>query len=262
MMTPDLVSQTQTLDHIMLKALLLDMDDTLCDTPAANAMATEKMAQSINHQFSPEQQGLNIAKAYVKGSYREWSGDQKARYLPIIAADGERAFRVQLLADLMEAASADPSKASELQAQFDIDRIAAFDFYPEIPDFLARAREHFCLVVITNGPELTQVPKVNQIKLSKHVDHILIGGLEPEEKPKPSIFEKALGLANCSASEAIHVGDSFAADIVGAHNSGIESVWIQHGQNIDPEHPVKPDHIIATPDLLPALIARLHGTAL
>jgi len=246
----------------MLKALLLDMDDTLCDTPGANAVAIKKMATAIDELFPAVQQGINIAEAYVKGSYREWTAEQKARYLPIIQGEGEKPFRVQLLIDLLDAENLSTTQAQSLQSKFDIDRIAAFDFYPEIPDFLAKARRHFCLVVITNGPELTQVPKVERVNLSEHVDHILIGGLEPEQKPEPSIFHKALTLANCSASESLHVGDSFASDIVGAHNSGIESVWIQHGQNIDPKHAVKPDHIIATPDQLPALIAKLHGSEL
>ena len=98
---------------------------------------------------------------------------------------------------------------------------------------LAEARKLFTLVVITNGPEFSQVPKVERVNLAEHVDHIIIGGQEPEEKPAPSIFYKALKLANCEAHEAVHVGDSLATGISGAHNSGITSVWIQHQQPLD-----------------------------
>jgi len=96
------------------------------------------------------------------------------------------------------------------------------------------------------------------VKLAEHVDHIIIGGQEPEEKPAVSIFEKALKLANCQAHEAIHVGDSLASDIVGAHNSGITSVWVQHQQPLDAELGINPHHTVMHPSEIPALIEQLN----
>ena len=125
-------------------------------------------------------------------------------------------------------------------------------------EFLAEARQLFTLVVITNGPAFSQVPKVEAVKLADHVDHIIIGGQEPEQKPARSIFDKALKLAGCEAHEAIHVGDSLAADIAGAHNSNITSVWIQHQQPLDAELGIDPHHTVIHPAEIPALIRRLH----
>lgn len=84
--------------------------------------------------------------------------------------------------------------AQSLQDKFDTVRLKAFDFYPSIVEFLAEARKLFTLVVITNGPEFSQRPKVERVNLAEHVDHIIIGGQEPEDKPAPSIFNKALKL--------------------------------------------------------------------
>ncbi|MCA2442349.1 MULTISPECIES: HAD-IA family hydrolase, partial [Vibrio] len=58
------------------------------------------------------------------------------------------------------------------------------------------------------------------------VDHIIVGGDEPEEKPAASIFQKALNLVDIKPEEALHIGDSLAADIAGANNRGILSVWV------------------------------------
>ena len=91
-----------------------------------------------------------------------------------------------------------------------------------------------------------------------HVDHIIIGGQEPEQKPARSIFDKALQLANCAAHEAIHVGDSLATDIAGAQNSGITSVWIQHQQPLDAELGINPEHKLLHPSEIPQLIRDLH----
>ena len=244
----------------MLKALFLDMDETLCDTQGANQQAQQLMAQAAQQSFS-DLDGQRFASDYVKGIYRDWTDTQRQRYTPIIEQHSEGTFRVQLIRDLLaEQGQKQVSEAlaEQLQTGFDRDRLDAFKFYPGIGEFLLSARQYFTLVVITNGPEFSQVPKVEAIKLADYVDHIVIGGQEPEQKPARSIFEKALMLAGCQAHEAIHVGDSLAADIAGAHNSGISSVWIQHQQPLDAELGINPSHTVLHPSEIPALIKQLH----
>ncbi|MEH6637256.1 MAG: HAD-IA family hydrolase [Halioglobus sp.] len=245
----------------MLKALFLDMDETLCDTFSANEKARQLMGQALQSQYGDSVDGEGVARAYVAGIYRQWSDSQRARYLPIIEQQNEGAFRLQLIRDLLAAQGIDSvseAAAKALQSNFDHDRLEAFHFYPGIADFLLQARRIFTLVVITNGPEYSQIPKVEAVNLAQYVDHIIIGGQEPAQKPARSIFEKALRLANCEAHEAIHVGDSLATDIAGAHGSGITSVWIQHQQPLDAELGIDPHHTVLHPDELPALIRQLH----
>lgn len=245
----------------MLKALLLDLDETLCDTEGANFQAKLAMANDLEKKHGQDFNGLAFADAYVTGIYRDWTDVQRARYMPIIEQQSEEAFRLQLISDLLAERginNVSHETAQAFQNKFDSDRLKAFDFYPGIVAFLAEARKLFSLVVITNGPEFSQVPKVERVKLAKHVDHIIIGGKEPEQKPATSIFNKALKLANCQAHEAVHIGDSLATDIAGALNSGITSVWIQHQQPLDAELGINPHHTVLHPSEIPALIYQLH----
>ena len=244
----------------MLKALFLDMDETLCDTRGANEKAQLLMGAAAKQRFE-DIDGQRFASEYVAGIYREWADEQRLRYMPIIETQSEGAFRVQLIRDLLAEQQVDDvsdDQAKFLQDKFDTDRTEAFAFYPGIADFLTHARKLFTLVVITNGPEFSQIPKVEAVKMAEYVDHIIIGGQEPEQKPASSIFEKALTLAGCEAHEAIHVGDSLPADIVGAHNSGITSVWIQHQQPLDAELGINPHHTVLHPSEIPALILGLY----
>jgi HAD superfamily hydrolase (TIGR01509 family) len=245
----------------MLKALFLDLDETLCDTQGANQRAMRLLGKVLEERYGTDLNGQQVAKAYVSGIYRQWSEEQRRRYLPIIEQQSESAFRVQLIRDLLGergVGQISDAAAQALQDRFDRDRIEAFDFYPGIPEFLIHVRKLFTLIVITNGPEFSQIPKVERVKLADYVDHIIIGGQEPEQKPSQSIFYKALKLANCAAHEAVHVGDSLAADIAGAHNSGITSVWIQHQQPLDAELGIDPHHTLLHPSEIPALIHKLH----
>ena len=139
----------------MLKALFLDMDETLCDTLGANEQAKKLMVRALESQYGAGLDGRAVADAYVTGIYRQWSGRQRARYLPIIEQHGEAAFRLQLIRDLLAEQGVDEvseAAAQALQDDFDRNRLEAFDFYPGIAELLAEARKLFTLVVITNGP--------------------------------------------------------------------------------------------------------------
>jgi len=245
----------------MLKALLLDMDETLCDTSHANRKAKSLLAAHLTNRYADKINSQNFVDAYVQGIYRDWHDNQEQRYMPIIESKGENQFRNQLIADLLEKqniALDNINDAEAIQQKFDTDRLAHFTFFPGIENFLLQAKKVFTLVVITNGPEHSQLPKLAAVKLEDYVHYIIVGGQEPEQKPARSIFEKALQLADCEAHEAIHVGDSLAADIVGAKNSGITSLWIQHQQPLDAELGINPDHTVMHPSEIPNFISELN----
>ena len=228
----------------MLKALFLDLDETLCDTTGANNSALALMSKNAGDIFT----GLDadtFAQQYLQGIYRNFDQAQTQRYMPI---DNEEAFRHQLIQDLIaqQGYDCDPAAAQRLQLCFDNHRTECFDFFPGIKAKLAQWRQQYTLVVITNGPEFSQLTKVEAVNLTAYVDHIIIGGQEPEQKPAVSIFHKALSLAGCCPHEALHVGDSLAADIKGANDSGIRSLWISHNQPNDGR--IIPSHSVESPD--------------
>jgi len=62
--------------------------------------------------------------------------------------------------------------------------------------------------------------------LTRLVDFVLVSSQVGVRKPGPGIFEEALRRAGVAASEALHVGDSFADDVAGARAAGIEAVLL------------------------------------
>ena len=244
-----------------IKALFLDMDETLCDTTLANTTAQQALTAKISEDCGDLIDAQAFAESFLKGIYKVWTPEQAEKYQPIRAEFGEERYRQVLTQDLLAAESIDVSTeyAVALHEQFEVDRMAAFNFFPGIKACLLELRKHVTLVVITNGPEFSQIPKIEAVNMSDYVDHIIIGGQEPEEKPALSIFQKAMRLAECNASEAIHFGDSLSADITGANNAGIESVWIQHSQT--PSHGVQAAHTLTHPTEIPNFIRERVGLA-
>ena len=60
-------------------------------------------------------------------------------------------------------------------------------------------------------------------------------------KPDTAIFKYALNAVGVSAEEAVHVGDSFEADIIGAHTAGIRAILLDPrwnaGWTVGRDHP-------------------------
>jgi putative hydrolase of the HAD superfamily len=99
---------------------------------------------------------------------------------------------------------------------------------------------------------------LDQLGLSSYLDGVLTSAGAGARKPDPVIFDRALGLADATASEAVHVGDSPSEDVAGARAAGIGAILIDRGCVQSPTgHPPTPlggVRTIVTLQELPALL--------
>ncbi|HCE3708083.1 TPA: HAD-IA family hydrolase [Vibrio parahaemolyticus] len=209
----------------MLKAIFFDMDETLCGTSQADKAAGQKFAAWIQQTYPQVSDPQAFLQRYLQGVYKKLNAEfpQLVALLP-----DENAFRCGLIQTILaeNGIHIDAEQAQQAQYYFDSARMGAFTFFPGVKEMLMDLRKHYKLVVITNGPIFSQHPKLKATQMDEWVDHIIVGGEEPEEKPAASIFQKALNLVDIKPEEALHIGDSLAADIAGANNMGILSVWV------------------------------------
>ncbi|MFH4491110.1 HAD family hydrolase [Vibrio diabolicus] len=209
----------------MLKAIFFDMDETLCATSQADKVAGQKFTTWIHKTYPQVTEPQAFLQRYLQGVYKKLNAEFP--HLVALLPD-ENAFRCGLIQNILaeHGVSINAEEAQQAQDYFDSARMGAFTFFPGVKEMLSDLRQHYKLVVITNGPIFSQHPKLNATQMSDWVDHIIVGGEEPEEKPAASIFQKALDLVEVKPEEALHIGDSLPADIAGANNMGILSVWV------------------------------------
>lgn len=237
------------------RVIFLDMDHTLCDTALADTKGLKTFQLSLREDFE-EKAADHIGSTYLQVIY----GEKKA--IPgwsKLNDEPETHYRTRLLHQIMTEEGVDLPEWSRLQGyaeRFMEMRIQHFDFYPGAAEMLDRLRARFKLILITNGPLFSQQPKIRKVAMEDHVDKIILGGMLPYEKPHPSIFKLACNTSGCEPHQALHVGDSLATDILGAHNAGIQSVWINPAGTSKALHP-QPDYIIGNIIELESLMTKI-----
>ena len=96
----------------------------------------------------------------------------------------------------------------------------------EILNYLAA--KDYTLHLITNGFEKTQWSKLDNSGLSSYFTHVITSEASNSLKPKKEIFDFAMDKAKSSLSESIMIGDNLDADIQGAMNAGMDTVFVNH----------------------------------
>jgi putative hydrolase of the HAD superfamily len=110
-------------------------------------------------------------------------------------------------------------------------RRSAWYVYPDvIPALEALRLAGFRLAVISNfvwgAPEL-----IHDLELAAHFEALVISARVGYQKPNAGIFRHALDVMKVEPGHALHVGDSYRADVLGARRLGIAAVLINRGDD-------------------------------
>jgi putative hydrolase of the HAD superfamily len=118
------------------------------------------------------------------------------------------------------------------EATFDAPGVSRL--YPEVPDVLSTLREAGLRLGIISNWSWNLRKRCDQVGITPYFDHIMGSAYAGCIKPHPCIFEKALAALGVSPQRALHVGDSYEADVVGARAVGMDAVLVDR---TDPEQP-------------------------
>ena len=100
--------------------------------------------------------------------------------------------------------------------------------YDDVVPTLQRFRdEGFKLAIVSNW-DTPLDPLTERLGIAEYFDAIVAShdARVCSEKPDPHIFNYALAAVGVSAEEAVHVGDTYQADIVGAKGVGIRPILL------------------------------------
>lgn len=113
----------------------------------------------------------------------------------------------------------------------------------------------FNLHIITNGFQEVQFIKLSRSGLEPYFDVIVCSEFVGKNKPDPEIFQYALFHAKTTVDKALMIGDDFHADIIGASQIGMKSIYFNPTGETKNHHSVT----IRSLDEIPFLAIKLFS---
>lgn len=207
------------------KAVLFDLDDTLFDHAFAARRALEGIHGDLPRfadgpfDILEKEYGRLLEEVHLRVLAGEMTLDEarRDRMRTLLSGDGESGDG-NLPGDEEVAALASRFRGGYLENR----RVAEGTY-----ELLEELRERGVVVVgvVTNNMTAEQKDKLAFCKLDALINFMVTSEEVGSPKPEKTIFEAALNRADCRASEAVVVGDSWESDVVGARSAGIRAVW-------------------------------------
>lgn len=248
----------------MLKAIMFDLDDTLLWDEKSVEKAFEATCAHAIHKYDIDAKELEVrVREYATALYQSYDtfpftkmigtgifeafwatytdeGEGFAQLREIVPTYRFEAWSKGLGSFDIE----DDELAQELAELFPVERKKHVYLYEETITILEKLKEDYQLLMLTNGSAQLQHEKLAlSPELVPYFDHIVISGEFGKGKPSVDIFQHALQLLDVNKNETIMIGDNPLTDILGAIQSDIDSVWINHHQktldDITPTYEVK-----------------------
>lgn len=220
------------LDHTLIKAITLDLDDTLWPVWPA----IERAEQALNYwlgQNAPATANLLIQPAvrheirtHVNGLYPELKHN--------LSELRRKSIRLALVQCGEDPALAEPAFDVFFEAR---NQVTLFDDALQTLEFLAG---RFPLVALSNGnADIQRIGIGAFFKASISAQQFGVG------KPDPRIFHAAALASGVQASEVLHIGDDASLDVLAALDCGMQTVWINRADHLW-THPAQPHETVTT----------------
>ena len=203
----------------MYTTLLFDLDHTLLDSDASEALAFQAALSEAGvdepHRHHAEYDQINRAL---------WAAVEQG----VVTPDHVRTERFH---QLVTAAGLDVDPVALADA-FVAGLARHGDLYPGVRDVLDALSGLVALALVTNGLSEVQRTRIERLDIGRYFDAVVISAEVGSAKPAPAIFDIAFErLGGPAKRSTLMVGDSLTSDIRGGHDYGIPTCWFNpHGR--------------------------------
>jgi putative hydrolase of the HAD superfamily len=118
-------------------------------------------------------------------------------------------------------------------------------------------QQGYFLGIVSNGLGAFQTRAIVGLGIQDYFEAILISETEQVRKPEAEIFHRAAKQLGISARNSVFVGDHPEADIMGAKNAEMKTIW---KRNSSWEEPQGADAIIDELNEIPSVLQRFRSS--
>lgn len=207
------------------KDLFFDLDHTIWDFE----LNSKESLFDLYQQYDLVNKGITDFDGYFEKysahNHRLWDRYTKG----FIKQDELRWKRIYL--SLLDFKVADEGLAKKMSQDYLAilpNKKNLFPYTIEILEYLKS--KQYKMHLITNGFESVQFKKIENSNLAPYFIEVITSEASNSLKPQVAIFEYALAKSNASLESSIMIGDNESADIQGAINVGMDSIFVNHLQ--------------------------------
>lgn len=215
--------------------VFFDLDHTLWDFDRNSALAFERVFAT--HKITVPV--TDFMKAYEPINFALWKEFREERLT-------KEALRIGRLVATF--------KALDIFYDMRVINVISEGYIDELPgnnylfdgalELLGYLQEKYTLHIITNGFAEVQNIKMERSKLAPFFKTITSSEEVGVKKPNPLVFHTALKKTTALAATSIMIGDTFEADIIGAENVGMDTIFYNYrNETIPPSYKVV-DHLL------------------
>jgi len=220
----------------MIKAVIFDLDNTLCNSTVVIQNTLRGMF--IKHlKCFPDKSVNDLVLINVK-TFEKLISDPN---VPLSAAI------IRVWFEVFEQLHVKPSlkiilKFIEYIRSKTNKKIRLIDGALELMKYLKSKDIRIC--VLTNGIFVDQANKLVKLKLDGFVDYLVTSDMCTADKPDPKAFKYLLNKIGISQDQILMIGDDLVADIKGANDLGIRTIYFKNSSLANAAmESVKPDYI-------------------
>lgn len=215
----------------MIKAILLDVDNTLIDFNKSAEWSIRKCFEEYGLEFTDD-----VLPVFHRINDELWHRIEQGT----ITKPQLHKIRWQTIFDALGI----KENGEEFEKKF-------VEYVPQagIPvegakDLLEYLASKYIICFASNSSKSQQNIKLKKAHMMKYAEHLFISDDIGFAKPAKEFFEACMEkLKGISKEEVILIGDSLTADIAGGINFGIKTIWFNFKQEEVPEN-LRADYIV------------------
>ena len=187
--------------------------------------------------------GLERSERYYEARYWEddtfWASEREAS-----------AMWSSMYAIAMEEIGVEDSEAMGRLLYDEFGKGERWSLYPDVMPAIESLHEAGILMGIVSNWDVRLPGLCHHLGLSRYLEFVISSANLGRIKPQHSLFESALERVGVEAGEAVHVGDHYYADVLGARSAGIYPILLDRQRLV-----TNPDcRVIETLSELPEIV--------
>ena len=206
-------------NSLLVKDVFFDLDHTLWDFDKNSKLAYKRVFK----QFEIDIEFERFIKIYEPINLEYWKKYREERVTKEVLRRGRLIDSFKMFNKKYTTLIIDKLADAYIE-ELPLDN-HLFDGTLHILDYLTKK---YKLHIITNGFEEVQYKKLKNSGIFHYFSTVTTSEEVGLKKPNPIVFLKALEKASTNPNDSVMIGDSFEADILGAKNIGMETIFFNY----------------------------------